>query len=71
MKFFRSMLTFLVVGLFLVATPTTSLAAEAWTTDPATGCKIGVVFLTDNRTLVSASLTGACGGKARLPEKEY
>ncbi|HWR31213.1 MAG TPA: hypothetical protein VN631_15405 [Negativicutes bacterium] len=58
MKFFRSMLTFLLAGLFLIAIPATSLAAEAWTTDPATGCKIGVVFLTDNWTLVSASWTG-------------
>ena len=66
MKSSKSLLTFLLIGLFLIATSTTALAAvEAWTTDPATGSKIGVVFFTDGLTLVSANWTGpTVGGMA-------
>ncbi len=66
MKSSKSLLTFLLIGLFLIATSTTALAAvEAWTTDPATGCKIGVVFLADGLTLVSANWSGpTVGGMA-------
>ena len=66
MKSVKSLLTFLLVGLLLIATSTTALAAvEAWTADPATGSKIGVVFLTDGLTLVSANWSGpTVGGMA-------
>ena len=63
MKSSKSLLTFLLIGLFLITTSANALAAvEAWTTDPATGCKIGIVFLTDGLTLVSANWSGPMAG---------
>jgi len=65
MKAVGRMLTSLLVGLFLIVANTTAFAAEAWTTDAKTGVKIGIVFLTDDLTLVSAIWTGnAVEGKA-------
>lgn len=65
MRSLGKVLTSLLVGLFLIVANTTALAAEAWTTDAKTGVKIGVVFLIDGLTLVSATWTGtAVEGKA-------
>ena len=59
MKSSKFLLTLLMAGLFLISASTTALAAvEAWATDPATGCKIGIVFFTDGFTLVSAKWSG-------------
>lgn len=63
MKSFKSVLTFLLSGLFLIAASTTAFAAESWVTDPATGAKIG--WVASYFTLSSASWTGpVVGGKA-------
>ena len=63
MKSSKFLLTLLMAGLFLIGASTTALAAvEAWTTDPATGCKIGIVFLADGFTLVSAKWSGPIVG---------
>ena len=65
MKSVRLMIIFLWVCLFIVTASSTAWAAEAWTTDPKTGCKIGLVFLSDGSTLVSASWSGpVVDGKA-------
>lgn len=61
MKLLRTTLLFVLFSLSLCSTA--FAAAESWTTDPATGTKIG--YVNDNFTIVSATWSGpAVDGKA-------
>ena len=63
MKSSKSLLTFLLAGLSLIALSATAFAAESWAVDPATGAKIGWVSTDD--TLNEASWSGpVVNGKA-------
>ena len=60
MKLLRTTIVFL-LSVFLLS-GATALAAEQWTTDPAKGSKICIIFYGDNVMLVSASWSGPEAG---------
>lgn len=66
MKNFRFLVVIMVVSIFLLGLPAPAqAAAEIWTADPATGGKIGLMFMVDGCTVLSVSWSGpVIGGKA-------